>query len=235
MRFRLHYVHVITYDVTNVLMLLNRLNRLHYGFEKFIYFCFQQKKIACIIEIIEKKLCHFFLSCTLCHFFLCHFFLVPFFPVPFFPVPFFLVQFFLHSSWTHTDLSPICITRVSYRGGAAGGIYPPHDFGKGGISPPSNCRTVFFLMGILVKSFKKVFRRQIPFFFSKFVFSNCPPPHNFFSGGNPDHPDTYSYMDLQQLYLATYHLDHNWSNWMLLRLLLRLLLRSLLRPLLTPY
>ena len=37
----------------------------------------QQKKIACIIEI---KLCHFFLSCTLCHFFL-----VPFFPVPFFP------------------------------------------------------------------------------------------------------------------------------------------------------
>ena len=65
--------------------------------------------------------------------------------------------------------------------GGTGGIYPPHDFGKGGgISPPSNCRTVFFLMGILVKSFKKVFRRQIPFF-SKFVFSNCPPPHiNFF-------------------------------------------------------
>ena len=63
--------------------------------------------------------------------------------------------------------------RVSYRGGD-GGIYPPHDFGKGGISPPSNCRTVFFLMGILVKSFKKVFRRQIPFF-SKFVFSNCLP------------------------------------------------------------
>ena len=80
-----------------VLMLLNRLNRLnrlHYGFEKFIYFCFQQKKIACIIEIIEIKLCHFFLSCTLCHFFLCHFFLVPFFPVPFFPVPFFPVPFF---------------------------------------------------------------------------------------------------------------------------------------------
>ena len=60
------------------------LNRLHYGFEKFIYFCFQQKQIACIIEIIEIKLCHFFLSCTLCHFFL-----VPFFPAPFFPVPFF--------------------------------------------------------------------------------------------------------------------------------------------------
>ena len=101
MRFRLHYVHVITYDVTNVLMLLNRLNRLnrlHYGFEKFIYFCFQQKKIACIIEIIEIKLCHFFLSCTLCHFSLCHFFLVPFFPVPFFPVPFFRCHFFLHSS-----------------------------------------------------------------------------------------------------------------------------------------
>ena len=58
--------------------------------------------------------------------------------------------------------------------GGTGGIYPPHDFGKEGISPPSNCRTVFFLMGILVKSVKKVFRRQIPFF-SKFVFSNCLP------------------------------------------------------------
>ena len=44
MRFRLHYVRVITYDVTNVLMLLFLLNRLHYAFEKFIYFCYQQKK-----------------------------------------------------------------------------------------------------------------------------------------------------------------------------------------------
>ena len=92
-------------------MLLNRLNRsnrLHYGFEKFIYFWFQQKKIACIIEIIEIQLCHFFLSCTLCHFFLCHFFLchfflVPFFPVPFFPVPFFPVPFF-----------PTLVTRRGY-------------------------------------------------------------------------------------------------------------------------
>ena len=100
MRFRLHYVHVITYDVTNVLMLLNRLNRLnrlHYGFEKFIYFCFQQKKIACIIEIIEIKLCRFFLSCTLCYFFLCHFFLVPFFRCHFFLCLFFRCHFFLHS------------------------------------------------------------------------------------------------------------------------------------------
>ena len=86
-------------------MCLNRLNRLHYGFGKFIYFCFQQKKIACIIEIIEKKLCHFFLSCTLCLFFLCHFFLVPFFPVPFFPVPFFPVPFFptLTMTWGVCD------------------------------------------------------------------------------------------------------------------------------------
>ena len=67
-----------------------------------------------------------------------------------------------------------------------GGIYPPHDFGKGGY-PPHQTAEQCFLMGILVKSFKKVFRRQIPFF-SKFVFSNCPPPHNFFSGGNPDRP-----------------------------------------------
>ena len=35
-------------------MLLFLLNRLHYGLEKFSYFCFQQKKIACIIYIILK-------------------------------------------------------------------------------------------------------------------------------------------------------------------------------------
>ena len=40
--------------------------------------------------------------------------------------------------------------------------------------PPIKLQNSVFLMGILVKSFKKVFRRQIPFF-SKFVFSNCPP------------------------------------------------------------
>ena len=70
------------------------------------------------------------------------------------------------------------------RGGGRGGFIPLMILARGGYPPPpSNCRTVFFLMGILVKSFKKVFRRQIPFF-SKFVFSNCP-PHKFFSGGNP--------------------------------------------------
>ena len=69
--------------------------------------------------------------------------------------------------------------------GGTGGIYPPPDFGKGGYPPPPiKLQNSVFLMGILVKSFKKVFRRQIPFF-SKFVFSNCP-PHKFFSGGNPD-------------------------------------------------
>ena len=30
------------------------------------------------------------------------------------------------------------------RGGGGGGDLSPHDFGKGGVSPPSNCRTVFF-------------------------------------------------------------------------------------------
>ena len=82
------------------------------------------------------------------------------------------------SEYKLNPFSPSPLQGFIQRGGT-GGIYPPHDFGKGGISPPSNCRTVFFLMGILVKSFKKVFRRQIPFF-SKFVFSNCPPPINFF-------------------------------------------------------
>ena len=59
----------------------------------------------------------------------------------------------------HTYTGP----RVSYRGGGTGGIYPPHDFGKGGY-PPIKLQNSVFLMGILVKSFKKVFRRQIPFF-----------------------------------------------------------------------
>ena len=131
MRFRLHYVHVITYDVTNVLMLLNRLNRLHYGFEKFIYFCFQQKKIACIIEIIEIKLCHFFLSCTLCHFFLCHFVLVPFFLCHFFLRLFFRCHFFLHSSEYHviragTVGQPPFGQEVGLRGG--GDIWPSDNF-----------------------------------------------------------------------------------------------------------
>ena len=71
----------------------------YYGFGKFIYFCFQQKKNACIIEIIEKRLCHFFLSCTLCLFFLCHFSLVPFFRCHFFRCLFFRCLFFLHSFW----------------------------------------------------------------------------------------------------------------------------------------
>ena len=46
-------VQQLTYDVTNVLMLLFLLKRLHYGFEKIIYFCIQQNKIACIIYIIK--------------------------------------------------------------------------------------------------------------------------------------------------------------------------------------
>ena len=67
----------------------------------------------------------------------------------------------------------VCMQGFICTGGAeggGGGIYPPHDLAKGGISPPSNCRTLFFLMGILVKSFKKVFRRQIPFFVANLCF-----------------------------------------------------------------
>ena len=63
--------------------------------------------------------------------------------------------------------------------GGTGGIYPPMILARGGY-PPIKLQNSVFLMGILVKSFKKVFRRQIPFF-SKFV-----SPHIFFSGGNPD-------------------------------------------------
>ena len=72
--------------------------------------------------------------------------------------------------------------RVSYRGGA-GGFITLMILARGGYPPHQTAEQCFF-NGHLVKSFKKVFRRQIPFF-SKFVFSNCP-PHKFFSGGNPE-------------------------------------------------
>ena len=63
-------------------------------------------------------------------------------------------------------------------GGGRGGFIPLLILARGGY-PPIKLQNSVFLMGILVKSFKKVFRRQIPLFFSKFVFSNCPPPINF--------------------------------------------------------
>ena len=57
--------------------------------------------------------------------------------------------------------------------GGRGGFIPLMILARGGY-PPIKRENSVFLMGILVKSFKKVFRRQIPFF-SKFVFSNCLP------------------------------------------------------------
>ena len=59
--------------------------------------------------------------------------------------------------------------------GGRGDLSPSWFWQGGGDIPPIKLQNSVFLMGILVKSFKKVFRRQIPFF-SKFVFSNCPPP-----------------------------------------------------------
>ena len=59
-------------------------------------------------------------------------------------------------------------------GGDGGGFIPLMILARGDI-PPIKLQNSVFLMGIIVKSFKKVFRRQIPFF-SKFVSSNCPPP-----------------------------------------------------------
>ena len=52
-------------------------------------------------------------------------------------------------------------------GGGAGGIYPPHDFGKGGISPHQTAEQCFF-NGHFSEVLQEMFRRQIPFF-SKFV------------------------------------------------------------------
>ena len=51
--------------------------------------------------------------------------------------------------------------------GGWGGFIPLMILARGGY-PPIKLQNSVFLMGILVKSFKKVFRRQIPFF-SKFV------------------------------------------------------------------
>ena len=75
------------------------------------------------------------------------------------------------------------LTGFHTEGGGRGGDLSPSWFCQGGDIPPIKLQNSVFLMGILVKSFKKVFRRQIPFF-SKFVFSNCP-PHKKISGGNP--------------------------------------------------
>ena len=69
--------------------------------------------------------------------------------------------------------NPLSPPRVSYRGGTGGGFIPLMILARGEY-PPHQTAEQCFLMGILVKSFKKVFRRQIPFF-SKFVFSNCLP------------------------------------------------------------
>ena len=92
----------------------------------------------------------------------------------------------MHPDHTVKSLSVLSLrSRVSYRGGGGGrgGFIPLMILARGGYPPHQTAEQCFFVMGILVKSFKKVFRRQIPFF-SKFVFSNCP-PNKFFSGGNP--------------------------------------------------
>ena len=66
--------------------------------------------------------------------------------------------------------------------GGRGGFIPPMILARGGYPPPIKLQNSVFLMGILVKSFKKVFRRQIPFF-SKFVSPHIP-PINFFLAEN---------------------------------------------------
>ena len=72
------------------------------------------------------------------------------------------------------------VPRVSYRGGDGGDLSPSW-FWQGGDIPPIKLQNSVFLMGILVKSFKKVFRRQIPFFLANLCFLIVPPPRiNFF-------------------------------------------------------
>ena len=87
---------------------------------------------------------------------------------------------FWHGTW---QSSPNSGMQGFIQRGGRGGFIPLMILARGGYPPHQTAEQCFFLMGILVKSFKKVFRRQIPFF-SKFVFSNCP-PHKKFSGGNP--------------------------------------------------
>ena len=62
--------------------------------------------------------------------------------------------------------------------GGDGGIYPPHDFGKGGISPHQTAEQCFF-NGHFSEVLQESVQKTNPLFFSKFVFSNCP-PINFF-------------------------------------------------------
>ena len=50
-----------------------------------------------------------------------------------------------YSSTSQNNEEPLCtLPGFHTEGGTGGGIYPPHDFGKGGISPHQTAEQCFF-------------------------------------------------------------------------------------------
>ena len=88
----------------------------------------------------------------------------------------------IHIWWS---LGPV--HRVSYRGGdGGGGFIPLMILARGGYPPHQTAEQCFF-NGHFSEVLQESVQKTNPLFFSKFVFSNCPPPppHKFVSGGNP--------------------------------------------------
>ena len=67
--------------------------------------------------------------------------------------------------------------------GGGGGIYPPHDFGKGGYPPHQTAEQCFF-NGHFSEVLQESVQKTNPLFLANLCFLIVP-PHNFFSGGNP--------------------------------------------------
>ena len=67
--------------------------------------------------------------------------------------------------------------------GGTGGIYPPHDFGKGGKSPHQTAEQCFF-NGHFSEVLQESVQKTNPLFLANLCFLIVP-PHKFFSGGNP--------------------------------------------------
>ena len=90
---------------------------------------------------------------------------------------------FVDNVWEHRVLLVIAVHILlpgfHTEGGRGGGLTPLMILARGDI-PPIKLQNSVFLMGILVKSFKKVFRRQIPFFLANLCFLIVPPPLIFF-------------------------------------------------------
>ena len=83
------------------------------------------------------------------------------------------------------DLYNVLISWYSISGfhTGGGGFIPLMIFARGDI-PPIKLQNSVFCNGHFSEVLQESVQKTNPLFFSKFVFSNCP-PHKFFSGGNP--------------------------------------------------